>query len=269
VAKTGIGAAKPKEKVNDWWARSGIQMSSGFLHSPFGFDSGEVATVKRRCNTAVTDESPRKVRRHIDNPTNSGIAMNQTLFSTALTVCLATVTAAALAAPAGEIVGPYAGVGLGTSQVGTTGVIAQKLSSDETDSAARIYAGYHLTDHFGIEAGYVRLGKLQDRFRAGSADVSQTANARSLYLAGTGRLPLGAGFALTGKAGLSFGKASGTDNLGGSDSLIGSRTSAVLGVGAEYRLNRDVAFTVDLDTFGKVSKRVAASALTAGVRLSF
>jgi OOP family OmpA-OmpF porin len=195
--------------------------------------------------------------------------MNRTLFSTALTVCLATVTAAAGAAPASEFVGPYVGISLGTSQVGTTGVLAQKLSSDEHSSAGKVYAGYQLTESFGIEAGYVRLGKLQDRFRVGGADVSQTANARSLYVAGTGRLPLGAGFALTGKAGLSFGKVTGTDNLGGGDSLIGSRTSAVLGVGAEYRLNRDVAFTVDLDTFGKVSRRVAASALTAGVRLSF
>jgi OOP family OmpA-OmpF porin len=209
------------------------------------------------------------VRRHIDNHSTEGIAMNRTLTTTVLTVCLTTVTAAALAAPASEIVGPYMGISLGASQVGTTGVLAPKLSRDERDSAGKVYAGYQLTDNFGVEAGYLRLGKLQDRFRVGGAEVAQTANARSLYLAGTGRLPLGAGFALTGKAGLSFGKVTGTDQLGGSDTLIGTRTSAVLSVGAEYRLNRDVAFTVDLDTFGKVSKRVAASALTAGVRLSF
>jgi OOP family OmpA-OmpF porin len=195
--------------------------------------------------------------------------MNRILSSTALTLSLATVTVAALAAPASEIVGPYAGISLGASQVGTTGVLTQKLSSDEHDGAGKVYAGYQFTDNFGVEAGYVRLGKLQDRFRVGGADVAQTAKARSLYVAGTGRLPLGAGFALTGKAGLSFGKVTGTDNLGAGDTLIGTRTSAVLGVGAEYRLNRDVAFTVDLDTFGKVSRRVAASALTAGVRMSF
>jgi hypothetical protein len=195
--------------------------------------------------------------------------MNRTLFSTLIAVGIAGVSTATLAAPASELIGPYVGLGYGASQVGTSGVAAPKIKSDEHDRAAKVYAGYQFTDNFGAEAGYVHLGQLQDRFSVGGAEVSQAAKARSLYLAATGRLPLGAGFALTGKAGLSFGKVTGTDHLGGKDKLIGSHTSAVLSVGAAYQLNRDVAFTVDLDTFGKTSNRVAASGLTAGLRLNF
>jgi len=195
--------------------------------------------------------------------------MNRPLITILLSLGLASVATAAPSTPDDSVVGPYVGLSLGISQVGTTGVSAVKTAADERDRAVRVFAGYQLTEHWGVEAGYVRLGQLQDRFRVGSVDVAQSVRAQSLYVAGTGRLPLGAGFAVTGKAGLSFGKVTGTDALTGSDALTGTRTSAVLGVGAEYRLNRDLAFTVDIDTFGKVSRRVAASALTAGIRLAF
>jgi OmpA-OmpF porin, OOP family len=184
-------------------------------------------------------------------------------------IALAAATAGAHAAQADDITGPYVGAALGRSSFGTQGVGSPKLGGDEHDRALKIYGGYQLNDYFGVQAGYVRLGKLEDRFSVGAASVAQSVSGRSLYVAGTGRLPLGDAFALTGKAGVSFGKTSGTNALPAADSLIGSKRSLMLGVGAEYRFNRNLAMTVDYERYGKLSNKVKADALFVGGRFSF
>jgi OOP family OmpA-OmpF porin len=191
--------------------------------------------------------------------------------SIAIAFALAAAAAAATAhaAPAESVAGPYVGASLGISGFGTRDVAAPKVSSDERGRAFRVYGGYQLNESFGLQAGYVRLGRLDDRFTVGLAAVKQSVSGRSLYVAGTGRLPLGESFALTGKLGLSFGKTSGTNVLASSDSLIGSKRSLLVGLGGEYRLNRDVALTVDYESYGKLSNKLIAGALFAGARFSF
>jgi hypothetical protein len=43
----------------------------------------------------------------------------------------------------------------------------------------------------------------------------------------------------------------------------------VLGLGAEYRVSRDLALTVDLDSYGNVSNKLRGSALLVGAKYSF
>jgi hypothetical protein len=52
-ARTAIAAGEPKEMVNAQSDSAWLGASSGFLHSPFGFDSGDAAKVAGRCNTAA------------------------------------------------------------------------------------------------------------------------------------------------------------------------------------------------------------------------
>lgn len=197
-------------------------------------------------------------------------ARTSALTVTAIVLAASTLAAhAAGASKAESIVGPYVGVGLGGSGLAVRDVDARKTKTDENDGAAKIYGGYQLTDTFGVEAGYVRLGEFKDRFRVNGSSVTQSASGRSFYVAGTGRLPLSDAFALTGKAGLSLGKVSGTNRLSDSDSPIGTKRSFMLGLGAEYRMSRDIALTVDLDSYGKLSDKVYGSALLLGVKYSF
>lgn len=164
---------------------------------------------------------------------------------------------------------PYVGAALGRASFGTRNLSLPKAASDETDTAAKIYAGYRLTDHFGVEAGYVRLGSMSETFTVGGVAVEQSARARSLYLAGTGRLPVSKSVALTGKVGLSFGKVSGANVLPAGAEITGSRRSFMYGLGAEVQLSPSVALTADFDHFGKVSDKVRANMVSAGVRYSF
>jgi OmpA-OmpF porin, OOP family len=180
------------------------------------------------------------------------------------------ITSSALAAPIDEATGPfYVGVGVGGSAFGTRDVGATKGTVDEQSRAFKIYGGYQLTDHFGVQAGYTRLGSLNDNFTTGGVSVKQTVSGRSLYVAGTARYSVSESFAVTGKLGISFGKTTGTNLLSASDNLIGSKRYLMGGFGAEYRLNRSVALTADYEAYGKLSNKVSADAFTLGARFSF
>jgi hypothetical protein len=100
--------------------------------------------------------------------------------------------------------------------------------------------------------------------------VTQTATSQSTYLAGTARLPLGQSFALTGKLGVSFGKvADAPPSTALTILLLGSKTSILIGTGAEYVLNHKVSFSVELESYGKISSQVKGNSLTVGARFTF
>ena len=186
-----------------------------------------------------------------------------------LAFAVTSVFSIAHAAKSDDATGLYVGGGLGGSAFSAGATSSPKISTDETGRALKVYGGYQLHENFGVEAGYVRLGRLEDKFNVGGTTVKQSVTGRSLYVAGTGRLLLSESFALTGKAGISFGKTSGTNVLASADSLIGSKRSLMVSVGADYRLNRNVALTVDYERYGKLSNRVKADALLVGARFSF
>ena len=165
--------------------------------------------------------------------------------------------------------GLYVGAALGRGSFGAKELGLPKVGSDEVSQAAKLYGGYHLNDTWGVEAGYARLGKVSESLVVGGNTVAQSGTARSLYVAGTGRMPLSSSFTLNGKAGLSFGKVSGTNLLPASADMTGSKRSFMYGVGVEYAMAPGVALTADFDHFGKVSGQVHGNMLSAGVRFSY
>jgi len=165
--------------------------------------------------------------------------------------------------------GPYVGAALGRTSFSAKGLNLPKTGSDESAQASKVYGGYRFSDKLGVEAGYVRLGSLSETLTVGANPVTQHASARSLYVAATSRLPLSTDFALTGKAGISFGKASGTNMLPASADMSGSKRSLMWGVGAEYNINQSVALTADFDHFGQVSDKVRANLFSVGARYKF
>ncbi len=185
----------------------------------------------------------------------------------ALAVGLGSTAHAADAAPAvSDATGLYLGIGLGASKLGPRHDRSDSAHGDRL-GAAKFSGGYRLTETWGVEAGWVQLGLVHnDTTASDGATVHHNGDARSLYLAGTGRVALGAGFSLTGKAGVSFGRVSAKESGDTDFTLGGSKAAPLLGIGAEYRVNRHVALTFDLDGYGKVSDQVKASTATVGVR---
>lgn len=190
--------------------------------------------------------------------------MKSSLFVLSL---LSTLTLAAQAAPNDGIVGPYARVEVGRSHFGLSSSLPQS-GSDEHGQAVKVFGGYRFNENLGVEAGYAALGSFSESASVGGASVQQDGRARSIFGVATGRLPLGESFALHGRLGLSSGKVSGTNLLPAGDSLMGSKTSVLFGLGAEYRPQPNVALTVNYDSYGKLSNNVKASALVFGLHFT-
>lgn len=198
------------------------------------------------------------------------------LFSTVSMVCAAlaafSVHAQAQAQTTGtqEVTGPYIGAAFGPAFGDREIDDANSRNDEHLGRGAKIYVGYQLTEHFGVQAGYVRLHELNRNTGSGATLIEQTATGHSTYVAGTGRWPLGQSFALTGKVGVSFGKVTDASPItAATRSLLGSNTSLLIGSGAEYVLNRNVAFSAELESYGKLSGRVKGHTLSLGTRFTF
>ena len=180
-----------------------------------------------------------------------------------------TAHAADAASAATDVMGPYVGISLGVSKLGPRSE-GNDGSHGDRPGVAKFYGGYRLTDTWGVEAGWVQLGRVhKDTTANDGSKVQHNGDVHSLYLAGTGRVALGAGFSLTGKAGVSFGRVSAKESADTDFTLGGSKASPLLGIGAEYKVNRNIALTFDLDGYGKVSDKVKAGTATIGLRYGF
>lgn len=196
---------------------------------------------------------------------------------TTVSVCCAALAALSVhaqahaqASTAKEVTGPYIGTALGAA-FGNREIDDSNSSNDEhLGRSAKIYAGYQLTENFGMQVGYVRLREINQNSGSGATLISQTATGHSTYVAGTARLPLGHSFALTGKLGVSFGKVTdASPSTVATNLLLGSKTSLLIGTGAEYVLNHNVSFSVELESYGKISNQVKGNSLTVGTRFTF
>ncbi len=169
-----------------------------------------------------------------------------------------------------QVTGPYVGVAFGPA-FGNREIDDSNSRNDERlGRGAKIFGGYQLTENFGVQAGYVRLRELNQNTGSGASLVKQTATGHSTYVAGTARLPLGESFALTGKLGVSFGKVTEVSTAtAATQSLLGSKTALLVGTGAEYVLSHNVAFLVELESYGKLSEQVKGNTLTLGTRFTF
>jgi opacity protein-like surface antigen len=168
------------------------------------------------------------------------------------------------------VTGPYVGAAFGAA-FGNREIDDNNSRNDEgLGHAAKVYAGYQFSENFGLQAGFVRLRALNQNTGSGATLVKQTVTGESTYVAGTARWPLGTSFALTGKVGVSFGKVSAASPAtAATNLLVGSRTSLLIGTGAEYVLNRQLSFSAELESYGKLSAQVKGNALTLGARYTF
>jgi OmpA-OmpF porin, OOP family len=180
---------------------------------------------------------------------------------------LSTLISAARAAPNDGIVGAYARVEVGRSNFSVSNTLAQ-VGSDDQGQAVKLFGGYRFDENLGVELGYAALGSFSGSAIVGGNSVRQDAKARSAFGVATGRVPVGESFALHGRLGLSFGKVSGTNLLPQGDTLIGSKTSALFGLGAEYRPRSNLALTLNYDSYGKLSNKVNANALVFGLHFT-
>ena len=142
--------------------------------------------------------------------------------------------------------------------------------ADKSGTSYKLYGGYRLTEHFGVEAGYARLGSVSQWSSAYGGSRLQTGTGQVFYAAATGRMPLGDASALTGRLRVARGRISGDNKWAPANQrLSGSGTGLMVGVGAEYRMTQNLAITADYDYFGKLSKQAKGGMFTVGLKANF
>jgi OOP family OmpA-OmpF porin len=183
----------------------------------------------------------------------------------------ATVLGAALVVPfAAQAAGAYVGGGFGQSAYDVDDAGMSTTSRDEKGSGFKLYGGYEFDKNWGVEVGYADLGKMKNVYNVMGTNVTVTAKSYSLYVAGTGTLPLNDQFSLLGKLGLATNHTSVEGSAGGfSASDSGSKSGMMVGVGAAYNVTKNVAVTLEYEHFGKVAEDTKAQMWTLGARYKF
>jgi hypothetical protein len=165
--------------------------------------------------------------------------------------------------------GPYAGIGGGITGADRNDGSTVDTFSHQRGGALKLFAGYQIDRHFGVEGGYLRTGHFSQTLTIGAEQVSQSVKTHAWYAAGTARLPLGTGFALTGTVGAAFAKVNGQDTVSGSQSLLGGNTSVLAGVGAQYRMSDRTTLQLDLTGIDEMSHNLSVGAITLSIRKRF
>ena len=144
--------------------------------------------------------------------------------------------------------GSYIGVNAGhTDQK----VFAEGINgtAKDTSTGYKLYGGYDFSKNFGVEGGYMDSGNGKAVFSNGFFVAGKTT---SLYVAATGTVPLSDQFSLFAKAGVASNRAK-LHNSGGV--YFDQRTtSPVLGIGAAYTVNKNIALVIEYEDFGKTVK---------------
>jgi OOP family OmpA-OmpF porin len=178
-----------------------------------------------------------------------------------------TLIAAAIAAPA-FAGNAYVGGSVGRAEQILSGA---DYSMSDTDTGAKLVAGYQVTPAVGVEAGYVILGETV----VSGNGAAVGAEPKSVYVAITGTMPLSpaaSGF-------FTVGAAHTKTTVFASDtgyyySVKETDTSVMAGVGVSFLINKQVSLVAEYEHFGKIAKSdgddsLKSNLVSVGVRVQF
>ncbi|GAB2714713.1 porin family protein [Halomonas garicola] len=167
------------------------------------------------------------------------------LLATAVTALMAT-TAMAQSHVYSADEGPYLGAGIGHAKVDNdtlNDLDRLGASTDDSDTAYKLFAGYQFNPYFAVEASYVDFGEFTASAsnRVGFADASLEIDGFTAAL--VGKLPIEGGFGVYGKLGMIAwdGDVKGQGNIYGNairESGSEDGNDPFYGAGVEYVVDR-------------------------------
>ena len=161
---------------------------------------------------------------------------------------------------------PYGGLSIGQSRARvdeqriTAGLLAgglatTSISSDNRDTAFKLFGGYQVNPNFAVEAGYFSLGRFgftSTTVPAGTLDGRIRLQGLNLDLVGT--LPLSERWAATARVGAQYASARDSFRGSGAVSVLNPNPSAretnyKLGLGLQYTLSPAMLVRVDAERY--------------------
>jgi OOP family OmpA-OmpF porin len=163
----------------------------------------------------------------------------------------------------------YVGVSAGSV---TQDLSAQGETLSKTSTGAKLYGGYRISPALGVEAAYVHFGEASTT----AEGLTVGSKPKSYYAAVTGTMAVSPVFSVSAKLGVArtdttlFVAIDG-ERAAGKD----TGTSAMFGVGAQYKFSETVSLVAEYENYGKVAKdeqsslNLKVSMFSVGVRVSF
>lgn len=165
--------------------------------------------------------------------------------------------------------GAYVGVNAGSTE---HHIDFMDESGSDTSTGVKLYGGYQFTPAIGLELGYVRFGEIEESDPEFSISYKPTA----MYAALTGTMAISPAFNLIGKLGVSRSnsklEAAYLDMSGEAESKV---TSAMFGIGVQYKFSETMSVMAEYENFGKISKfeefdfNDKAALVSVGLRIAF
>ena len=147
--------------------------------------------------------------------------------------------------------GFYVGGSLGRSTTNNDLAGATAITSnDEKGDGWKLFGGYQINKHFGVEASYVDMGNFGASGRIGAVPFTFSANANGYALAAVGTLPVSDSFDLFAKVGVVFSKVKATGTAGAV--FVGSNdreTDWTAGIGVKYKVNKSFAIRAEAERY--------------------
>jgi OOP family OmpA-OmpF porin len=141
--------------------------------------------------------------------------------------------------------GFYGGLGVGAAK---SDVNAGPIggAKDDKDTAWKAFGGYQFNRYFGVEAGYIDLGKSSIVGPAGAASFDSQAWQASVV----GSVPLSSQFALTGKLGIARTDTDTVGNIGATPVVASDHnTDPTYGLGLRYDINKSLGVRGEWERF--------------------
>ncbi|MDB5991525.1 MAG: hypothetical protein JWQ10_2928 [Herbaspirillum sp.] len=215
---------------------------------------------------------------HIDN--HQGEILEKVAFKyciSGLVLCAAAVSASAFAAaPAND--GWYLGTSVGRSKVKINrDGLYEDFKGNKTGTGFKLYGGYQFNQYFALEGQYIKLATAKYQSSGPSTPWHGNLKIRGLAIDAVGILPLGDSFSLLGKLGMVQMQADANfqTNSGSSYSGKTTKTTPLIGVGAEYKLTPALALRAEYEYFGSLTPsfdpaaKISTDMMSIGLRYTF
>ena len=132
-----------------------------------------------------------------------------------------------------------------------TALGATVTKNDERNTMFRLFGGYDVNKHLGIEAAYVDLGAFGVSGTIGGAPFTAFGDITGLSVSGVGTLPLSEKFSVFGSVGVFFSKVKASASVAAvAGAARDSGTDLTAGVGIKYALSKNIAARLEVNRYG-------------------
>ncbi len=174
-------------------------------------------------------------------------------------VVLAGILLAACGGALAQVAGPYLGAALGQSTL-RHWCVPGFAACDDQDLGWKLIAGYQLNPYFAVEGSYIDWGETTASAVVGGQVFDVSSKQQGYGIAAVGSLPLGAQLSVFGKLGLVFVAQETTRIRPNPSTVERDETETQYGLGAKYRLARNLAVRAEIE---RTDKRQGESTIRA------